>query len=187
MGLEEVVKDILAQAKADALSIVKAGNEKAAEMLKKAEAEALIKERRAQEDLERVEESEERKEMSDAALAAKKKMQNVKKELIERAYAGLGEKVSALPGKAREKMLEALLDRCMSEIDNIGTIYVSKKDAKFAGSLVKSKGISVLSGNMIGGIIAESADGKFRADNSFDRSVELIKETRIKELSNILF
>lgn len=187
MGLEEVVKDILDKAKADSLAVAKAGNEKAAEIMKKAETEVLIKEQRAQEDLKRVKDSEERKEMSDAALAAKKKLQNVKKELIESAYIGLNEKVADIPERERARMLKTLFAKCAREVSGIGKIYVNKKDVKIANDIVRSAKISVLSENIIGGIIAESSDGKFRVDCSFDRFIELVKETRAKELSNALF
>lgn len=187
MGLEEVVKDILDKAKADSLVVAKAGNEKAAEIIKKAETEILIKEQRARDDLQRVKESEERKELSDAALAAKKKFQNVKKELIESAYSGLMEKAADIPERERAKMLKTLFAKCAREISGIGKVYVNKKDVKLVGEIVRSAKISVLSENIIGGIIAESSDGKFRVDCSFDRFIELVKETRTKELSNTLF
>ncbi len=187
MGLEEVVDDILDRAKADSALVAKAGNGKAAEIIKKAETEILVKEQRARDDLQRVKESEERKEMSDAALAAKKKLQNVKKELIESAYAGLSEKVADIPERERAKMLKTLFSKCALEISDIGKVYVNKKDVKLAGGLVKSAKISVLAENIIGGIIAESRDGKFRVDYSFGRFIETVKETRTKELSNALF
>lgn len=187
MGLEEVVKDILDRAKADSVAVVRAGNEKASEIIKKAEAEVLIKEQQSEEDIVRIKDAAERKEMADAALMSKKSLQNVKKQLMERAYEGLKECVSGMPGKNREKMLKILVGKCMSEMENIGTVYVNKNDVKAIGALLKSKKISVRPENIAGGVIAESADGKFRADYSFDRFIELIKETRTKELSNILF
>jgi len=186
MGLEEVVKDILDKAKADSAVIAKAGNEKAAEILKKAETELLVKEQRARDDLERVKESEERKELSDAALAAKKKLQNVKKELIESAYAGLSEEAANFSERERTKMLKTLFEKCAAEISDIGKIYVNKKDVTFAKILAKGN-ISVVPENILGGIVAESRDGKFRVDYSFDRFIEMVKETRTKELSNALF
>ncbi|VVB60885.1 V-type ATP synthase subunit E [uncultured archaeon] len=187
MGLQEVVHDILESAKSESAAILKAGNEKAKEIIKKAEAEVLIKRSSAEEDLARVKDADERKEMADAALQSKKELQNVKKELIEEAYSGLAEKISEMSEKDRANMLKILLEKAMAEIPDVGTIYVNKKDVKLAGTLVKSKSISIRPENIIGGIIAESSDGKLRTDYSFDRFIEMIKETRTKELSNILF
>ncbi len=187
MGLEDVVQDILGKAKSDSAAAVRAGNEKAGEIIKKAEADVLIRELHAGEDIARIKESAERKEVADAALLSKKALQNVKKELIERAYAGLNEMVSGMAWNDRRKMLGMLLKKCMSEIGDIGAVYANKKDMQFVSSLVKSRKISVRQENIIGGVIAESADRKFRSDNSFDRFIERIRETRAKELSKILF
>ena len=186
MGLEEVVKDILDAARADSEKIVKERNEKVAEIIKKAEAEILVKEQRARDDLDRVKESEERKEMSDAALMSKKALQNVKKELIESAYGGLKSEVARLPERERAKMLKTLFEKCGQEISDIGRVYVNEKDATFVKILTKGN-VSVVPENILGGIIAESKDGKFRVDYSFDRFIEIVKETRTKELSNTLF
>ncbi|MBU4246237.1 MAG: V-type ATP synthase subunit E family protein [Nanoarchaeota archaeon] len=187
MGLEEVVKDILDAAKVDSAKIAKERNEKIAEIIKKAEAEVLIKEQRAREDLQRVKDSEERKELSDAALMSKKALQNVKKELIESAYTGLKGKSADIPERERAKILKTLFAKCAKEVSDIGKVYVARKDVRLANDVVRPAKISVLTENIIGGIIAESRDGKFRVDYSFDRFIELIKETRTKELSNILF
>lgn len=186
MGLEEVVKDILDATRADSEKIAKEGNEKASEIIRKAEAEILVKEQHATEDLERVKDSEERKEMSDAALVSKKKMQNVKKELIERAYLGLKEKTANISERERTKILKGLFAKCEKEVSDIGRVYVNAKDATIVKILTKGN-VSVIQEDILGGIIAESRDGKFRVDYSFDRFVELIAETRTKELSGILF
>ncbi len=187
MGLEDVVHDILESAKSESAAILRSADDKAKEIIKRGEAEVLIKRQQSEEDIARIKDAAERKEMADAALQSKKELQNVKKELIEEAYSALAEKVSQLSEKDRANMLKILLQKCMSEIPDIGAIYVNKKDVKLAGTLLKSKDVSILAENIIGGIIAESSDRKLRTDYSFDRLIEMIKETRTKELSNILF
>lgn len=187
MGLEEVIHDILDKAKSESAAALRQANEKADEIIKKANADILIKEQKAGEDLQRVKDSSERKEMAEAALLSKKEFQNVKKELIEQAYSGLNEKISEMPDKIREYFLKALIERGLSEISDAGRIYVNKQDIKIAGAIIKSGKVSMLAADILGGAIVESSDTKFCVDYSFERLVERIRETRTKELSEILF
>ncbi len=187
MGLEEVIHDILDRAKSESAAALRQANEKAEEIIKKADAEVLIKEQKAKEDMQRVKDSSERKEMAEAALLSKKNFQNVKKELIEQSYLSLKEKIFEMPDKSRERFLGILLKAGMSEIADVGTIYVNKRDIKIAEAYVKSGKVSMRSADILGGAIVESSDTKFRVDYSFDRLIERVRETRTKELSEILF
>lgn len=187
MGLEEVVAEILGEANSRADAIGKEGKAKAAEILKAAEAELREKKSRAAEDLESVKSAAERKEIADAELSCKKMLQDAKKELIAASYDGLRVKLAAMGEKDRAKILGVLFERSAKQLADVGAVYVSGQDVKIASALLKPKKVAVKEKNILGGLIAESSDGRMLVDYSFDSIIESMKDRAIKDISRILF
>lgn len=187
MGLEEVVAEINNKANSDAAAILKEGRAMAAQVLGNAEKEIKEKKAAAAADLEIVKSASERKEIADAELKCKKQMQDVKKELIAASYDGAKAKISAMGERERAKILEQLFERSARQLDGIGAVYVSHADMKLAASIFKPKKVSVHERNILGGLVAESKDGKILVDYSFDSIVDSMKESMIKDVSRILF
>ena len=187
MGLEEVIVDITKKADSDSEAILKEGKAIAAQILANAEKEIREKKAAAAADLENVKSASEKKELADAELKCKKQMQDVKKELIAAAYGGANAKISAMNEKERAKILEHMFEKSATALDGIGAVYVSRSDLKLAASLFKARNVSVKERNILGGLVAESADGKILMDYSFDSIVDSMKESKIKEVSRILF
>ena len=187
MGLEEVVAEINNKANSDAAVILKEGKAMAAEILGNAEREIREKKSIAAADLESVKSMSEKKELSGAELTCKKQVQDAKKDLILAAYSGAKEKISAMGERERAKILEQLFERSEKQLDGIGAVYVSPGDLKLAASIFKPKKVSVHERNIIGGLVAESRDGKILVDYSFDSIVDSMKESMIKDVSRTLF
>ena len=82
--------------------------------------------------------------------------------------------------KGFSKHIKKLLEKANDEL-KIGTIYCNKKDL----SLLKGRKTKTV--EIIGGIMAESADGELRVDYSYETLLKQIKESLMPELNQILF
>ncbi len=187
MGLEDVVADILRKADSDREAILAEGRARAAEILANARHEIKEREAQAAQDAESVRSASEKKELADAELRCKKELQDVKKELIGAAYDGLKKKISLLGDAERKRILAGLFEKGRKELGEIGAVYVAGRDLKIALALFRAKKIAVNERNILGGIIAESADAKMLADYSFDSIIESMRAATIKDVSRMIF
>lgn len=187
MGLEEVVDEILRKANAEREAILKDAKAKAADVQKAAEKEIAEKKSLAAADVENIKSAYSTRELADAELKCKKQVQDARKELIDAAYAGMKAKISAMSDTERKKILEKLFEQSRAEIGEIGRVFVSPADMKIASALFRAKKINVMPREILGGIVAESADGTVMADYSFDTLIGSMKERTIKDVSRILF
>lgn len=182
MGLEHVRQEIIAEAKREtqrlqgetakeAAAILGAAEQKVTAYAQQAAAEqAVLMERVAQQEL------------SAARFEAKKLLLNTRTALIDAVFAQLAESLSQSPEGQRDKLLGKLLDRAGKELD-VHTVHVNARDA---GIMSKRK-VFVKPTNIIGGLVAESADGKVRVDYSFDTMLQQLRERELASIAKELF
>jgi len=82
-------------------------------------------------------------------------------------------------------------------IDGLGAdksrIYVSPKDVSMVRKFLErdkelaSKVMEVKVDNLLGGVIAEDIDGKFRIDNTYEARLEMLLPKLLPEISKELF
>ena len=85
-----------------------------------------------------------------------------------------------MSGKQREECMNKLLDKAKKDIE-VAKVYCNKNDAKLV------KGFKAEPSDIIGGLIAENADGTVRVDYSFGTMLQNIKENELQKISRILF
>ncbi len=180
MGLEAVKDEIianakrqeealLAEAKNEALGTMKEAEIKVAEFREKAEAEAK-----------KLIETLKRQETASAEMENKKLTLEAKKDAVENVFEEARKSIEWLSDRKREEHISKLLEKAKNDIE-VAKVYCNKKDAKLV------KGFKAEPSDIIGGLIAENADGTVRVDYSFDTILQDIKENELQKISKLLF
>ena len=180
MALEKVKEKILAEALQKAESKT-ASAKLAAKEIEKSIARAIMeKEAELKASLEAEAENIRRKEEASAKLEARKATLAFKKAFIDSVFEGAKDKLKKLTAKEREIHIKSLIKKAESEIE-IGTILCNQSDKAFAKNY-KTEDVRI-----IGGIIAESPDGKVRIDLSYEAMLAELKERLSNEINTLLF
>jgi V/A-type H+-transporting ATPase subunit E len=180
MGLEVVVKDVLARGEAEATRIKQEGMDEANAMIAGAEntARQIIDEKRRQ----AVELTERRRnrEISSANLEVKRAILNAKKELLDKVYEEALRVLASLPESERETIIKKLLE---SQTEST-RVFSNTNDE----SLVKRISRLEYGGTIpcSGGIMLENEDGTVIRDLTFDTLLKSVREKSLKQLREIL-
>ena len=121
-----------------------------------------------------------KREAASARLESKKLYLSFRKEFIDESFSLVHEKLSKLPDSARAAHIKKLLEKAGSEID-VSVVQCNKKDCKFVSNF------KVIEADILGGIIAESADGTLRVDYSYETLLAQLKDSLLPELNETLF
>lgn len=184
MTLDKVIDEIISKTEIDAKALKEDGMREAKEILKKAKDNALDVEKTACEDAKKIAEAMERKEIASAKLACKRIELDAKKEVTDRVFDSLKEKVSKIDERMKKRIYEKILKNASSEMDIIYA-YANPRDRPVVKSV--SKGIEIIDTDIIGGMIFENGEQNVRIDCTFDSVLEDVKEECLKDVSKILF
>jgi V/A-type H+-transporting ATPase subunit E len=180
MGLEVVVKDVLARGEAEATRIKQEGMDEANAMIAGAEKNArqLINEKKEQA-VELIERRRNR-EISSANLEVKRAILNAKKELLDRVYDEALGVLASLPESERETIIKKLLEsqteftRVFSNTNDEALVKRISR-LEYGGTIPCS-----------GGIMLENEDGTVIRDLTFDTLLKSVREKSLKQLREIL-
>lgn len=187
MGLEKVKQEILEQAREEASRLIEDAKAEARAIMRSAEKQAEGYERLMQEDCEMSAEVMRRRELASAELDVQKRLLAAKKELIEGIFAQAMKRLGSLSDSKREPHIRKLLDTAKMELD-VAVVQCSSKDVKFVGNFSNGGKIkAVKNDEMLGGLIAETSDGKLRVDYSYDALLEQVKAGVLGDVARILF
>ncbi len=179
MGFEQLEKAVLQKTQKDAGAILGQAEKEKKEILAKADAEIKTMKKKSDEEVQQLIGMMEKKGIAQSQLEVKKMLLMVRKELIDRVFDEVSSRLSKSFSKIeRKELLQNLRKKAEKEID-VGKVYCSKAD------LGMLKG--AVAGDMSGGLIAESRDGRIMVDYSFETRLEEIKEKDIKEITGLLF
>jgi len=162
--LGEYAERVLAKGREEAERIVAAARAEANEILQKAAADARATAEKARVDAENEARMMERNEMSGAELESKRKRLLAQKQVLDQvASAALG-RVAELPSDKRRTLIGALLVRAKRDVPAGGVFCpdTDRPQAEAAGY----RYLGPLQG--AGGIVVESADGRFRVDLRYE-------------------
>ncbi len=176
MGLEEVKKEILDNARKQAKKIIDEAEAEKKEILKSANKN--ISNIKAQFDKDAVSNIQQYKLMSRAEIGSieKKSKLNLEKELIKEVFDRTKDKLKKSTGKKREELFKALI---VNTKFRYSKAYCAKQDAKL---LRNSENVDI-----IGGVILENKEGNIRLDLSYETLLESIKQDYLSEIAKILF
>ncbi len=180
MGLEVVVKDVLARGEAEANRIRQEGTDEANALIGGAEntARQILEERREQ----AVQQIERRKnrEISSANLEVKRAVLNAKKELLDKAYSDALGALAALSESERETIIKKLLE---SHTD-LKRVFSNKRDESIVRRITQLDYGGTISCS--GGVVLENEDGTVIHDLTFDTLLRSVRETSLKQLLEIM-
>ncbi len=178
MGLEKVKQEILEKAQKEADEIVAAATAEAKAIMKSAEKQMQDYGKMVAEDEDKKSELMKRREVASAELELQKQMLTAKNRLIESVFAEVKQKLKTRSDKNREADVKALLKVASQEMD-VAVVQCSGRDMGF----LEGSGLKIARNDaMLGGVVAESPDGRLRVDYSYD---SLLGQVRSKVLSDV--
>lgn len=183
MGLEQVKKEILEKASAEAKQIVGKGKKEAEEIMERTNEEINSYRKSAEGDSRKLIDSMERKVIAAAEFEVKKMKLDRKKEMIDRVFSNARKKLSSLGEKSREANIRKLLAKAKKEIE-VKYVHANKADSKIVQKLHE---VEYRETDITGGIVAESHDLNFCVDLSYDGLLEDIKKKHLQEIAKKLF
>jgi len=180
MGLEVVVKAVLAKGEEEANHIKQEGIDEANATKTEAETTArniLVQKR--EHTAEHIE-HEKRMEISSTNLEVKRGILNVQKEILDETYENAKRALLALPESEREALIKGLL-KSQTEFQRV---YSNKQDEPIVRRITQLEyGGNI---NCVGGVILENTDGTVTRDLTFDSILESVRENSLKQVSEIL-
>jgi len=180
MGLEKVKEEILSKARKQADAAIKEAQKKADAIIAEANAKATEEEKKGAEETKKLVEAMEKKELASAALESKKLELDAKKELIERVFSDVRQKVAKFTEKKRKEHIRKLLDKASKELE-IGVVYCNAQDKGLVD------GFEAKEADILGGVIVENKDGSVRIDYSYDALIDGLRDKHMQEVAEILF
>ncbi len=191
MGLEAVVNEIREKGRREVESIRAETRVEVEKILKEAQDHAAAIKIAAQEEVERTASHIVNQETSAANLAVKRLLLNAQKDVLDQVYSTSLAAVGELPAEFQEKALTSLLKRAAKEVRE-GVVHANERDLQLVREIISRhkdfSGYTVGSPVEIpGGIIVESKDGDLQIDYSYRTLLEVVWESCLKDVSEILF
>ena len=184
MGLEEVVEEILNNAKQKADKIKTNAKKESRNILSNTEREIKALRQKWAAENRKLEEEIRRKRLAAAKLEASKLIMNTKKEIIEDVMKGLIERLKNLERRDKDKLVSSLARIAKSEIE-VATVYCNKDELELIEK--HFKGVRIKPIECEGGFIAENEDGTVSVDMRYATLLEKVKKDIIREIGSKLF
>lgn len=184
VSLEKVSDELISTAKKEADKIKDNAKEKAESITQSAnkiiEEKQSIADRQTQSTLDAMA----KKELASAKLEEKRLVLDAKKDVIEKVYTALENKIVAIDKKTKEKAYAKLVKTAKQEFEP-AYMYARKEDITIVKKLAKD--VTVIEENLLGGIVFENVERTVRLDKSFDSVLATLKAENIKDVSEMLF
>ena len=191
-GMEKISEAILDKVKVDAQQIIKEAEEKALQDIEKAEKQLETKfeeeKRKAIEETER----EATIILAQATIKARQELSRTKADIVDKIVSAVNTTLRSI--SSDESLLLSLIKEVVDELGgDKARIYVSPKDiSTVQGFLERDKELAsrimeIKEFDCTGGVIAESIDGKFSLDNTYDTRLEMLLPQILPEISQGLF
>ena len=190
--MEKISEAVVSKVRMEAQNIIKEAEEKAQEEIEKAR---KLRETKLQEEKRKMlEETEEEaaRIIAQASIKARQQVSSAKNDVITKIIDEVKQELSE--SSSDENYLLSLIREA---IDGLGAdksrIYVSPKDVSMVRKFLErdkelaSKVMEVKVDNLLGGVIAEDIDGKFRIDNTYEARLEMLLPKLLPEISKELF
>lgn len=180
MSLDNVKKEILAQAEKRAEEIVSQAKEQVKQISSEAEQELTEYQKKATAQNKKLLERTERKMLASARFDAQRLVMNTKKEAVEQVINNVNHQFKKLSEKERKDFLQNLLTKAKTEID-VTTISISPADK----NLLSNVETNVV--DIDGGLIAHNVDDTISINLSVEELLENVHNEMLVEISTTLF
>jgi len=184
MGLERVIDEILAAGEERRRKIIGEGDAERQRILSSAKAEAESARKERIKEVERRASLTKQQSLSSAELEAKKRLLKEQNALLIQAKGEVLKSLSALDADARKDLLGKLSKIAAKQLSK-GVIHCRKEDEKMIGVPPGFKKAADL--NASGGILAESEEGDYRMDLTFEVLLDDIWNKDVQKVYEIMF
>jgi vacuolar-type H+-ATPase subunit E/Vma4 len=191
-GMEKISEAILDKVKVDAQQIIKEAEEKALQDIEKAEKQLETK---FEEEKRKAIEGAEREAaiiLAQATIKARQELSRTKADIVDKIVSAVNTTLRSI--SSDENLLLSLIKEVVDELGgDKARIYVSPKDiSTVQGFLERDKELAsrimeIKEFDCTGGVIAESIDGKFSLDNTYDTRLEMLLPKILPEIRRGLF
>ncbi|MBT9143325.1 MAG: V-type proton ATPase subunit E [Dehalococcoidia bacterium] len=191
-GMEKINEAILSKVQEEARGIIAEAEEKAREEVEKAHGllEARLDEERRK--LKAEAEAEAARILAQASIRARQELLKAKSEVIGEITHRVKDALSRT--KSKKAALRALLREATQalEADRL-QIYIAPRDKDIVETIVSGDGelsdmvMGIREADLLGGVIAEDAEGKMRIDNSYETRLEILLPKILPQVSKELF
>jgi len=191
-GMEKISEAILDKVKVDAQQIIKEAEEKALQEIEKAEKQL---ESKFEEEKRKAIEGAEREAaiiLAQATIKARQELSRTKADIVDKIVSNVKTTLRSI--SSDESLLLSLIKEVVDELGgDKARIYVSPKDiSKVQQFLERDKELAgrimeIKEFDCTGGVIAESIDGKFSLDNTYDTRLEMLLPKILPEVGKELF
>lgn len=182
MGLENVVNDILEQARTEVAAIDAAAESEVEDIINaaKAESQKIFETKEAEVDaqIERMH----MQEISSTNLEIKRAALNAKKRVLDTVYQSVRKSIISMPVEKKRDLIKAILDK---NANKGARVYSNSKDAVIVKQLTDLTYMDEI--DCIGGLVIENDDGSVRLDFTFDRILDDVSDQTLKQISDIIF
>ena len=191
MSLETVVEDIREEARERAGEIAEQAEAEAADIVEDAEAEAADIVEDAERAVEREVEREREQRLSSAALEAKQRRLEARRDVLETVRESVETALTELSGERRETMTRDLLEAAAAEFEGADSVsvYGRADDQELIEDLLDGHDGFSYAGeyDCLGGVVVESDASRVRVNNTFDSVLETVWDDELKDVSARLF
>jgi vacuolar-type H+-ATPase subunit E/Vma4 len=177
MGIEEVKKEILDNARKQAKQILKEAEREREGILKSAESRVDVIKEKLDREAENTIAQYRTMVLAEANSQVKKQRLVLERELVNEVFKQSKEELKKLNIKKREQHLKKILQSKFK----FNKVYCSIKDS----ALLKK--YKPLQAEIIGGAILENKEGDIRVDVSYETLLKSIKQDNLAEIAKILF
>ncbi len=178
MGIEEVRKEIIDNAKNQARQILKEAEKEKQGILASAETRVNAIKERLDKEAEKSVEQYKIMMLAEATSIAKKQRLSLERDVINEVFEKSKEDILSISSKKREQHLTKIMAKAGKEF---AKIYCSKKDIALMKKYRPSEA------DILGGLILENKEGDMRLDLSYETLLEKIKQDNVAEIAKILF
>lgn len=184
--LKRVRESIIESAKEEGKKIIESAEQEVEKLLLDAKISGERKIEEAIREAKKTVEEEKREHLSGARLEAKRLISSAKDDAIRATYDDLIEVIKEnLTSKKYAEILNELINKGLQEIGTNCIIYINERDKAIIN--VKGKDITIKKGNMLGGAIIESNDGKVKFNFTLEALLEEKKDEIRKKIAEKLF
>jgi len=190
--MENISEAVISKVKVEALDIIKEAEAKAREEREKATKQREVKLHEEKQKLLGEARQEAARIVAQASIKSRQELARAKNAVINKMTDRVRQELSQI--SSNEKYSMTLIQEAVEAIGaDKARIYVPPKSVDATRKLLESNKelanriTEVKEANFTGGIIAESIDGTFRIDNSYESRLEMLLPILLPELNNELF
>lgn len=184
MGLEKVIDEILAAGEEQRRKTLSEGEAEKLKIVSAARSEAEVAKREHLKEIEQRSSMQKQQALSSAELEAKKRLLQEQNAILIRAKRDALSSLSVLDQDARKEILGKLTKIAAKQLSK-GTIHCRKDDEKLVSVPGGFKKLADL--NAAGGILAESEEGDYRMDLTFEVLLDDVWSRDVRKVYEMLF